>query len=158
MTAKQISVFLENKPGQMLELAKQLKVGCIVTIPSRIDYIKDRVNEMYTAYRSSLNSIDEILRTLGISTSLSGYRCLAVSIKKLSQNPTLLLKEIYPDTAKECGLNDASCVEHTIRTAIRSAWIKRNINNWAQYFPLNETNDIDLPTNKEFISAIARHI
>lgn len=142
----------------IIHTASRFGAGYIMTIPSRIDCIKDRINEMYDFYITPPETADKHLHVLGVNTALAGYRCLNSAIDKYSKDPTLMLKEIYPDTAKECGLRDARCVEHAVRTAISNAWRKRNVSIWVQYFSANEDNDIDLPTNKEFISAIAHRI
>lgn len=91
------------------------------------------------------------LCALGVRTNLSGYHCLLASIQQFSRTPTYLLKEIYPEVSKQCGLNDALCVEHVIRTALQDAWANRNEDVWKRYFP----NHNRCPTNKEFITKIS---
>lgn len=142
----------------VVDTALRFGAGCIMIIPSRIACIKDRINEMYDFYAVPQNAIDRHLHVLGVNTALTGYRCLSSAIDKYTREQTLLLKEIYPDIARECGLRDARCVEHVIRTAIGNAWKQRNPRIWAQYFPLNKDGDISQPTNKEFISAVANRI
>lgn len=97
------------------------------------------------------HSLTKHLDTLGVRASLSGYRCLLVAIQLFSQDHARLLKEIYPEVAKQCNLNDAICVEHVIRTAIRDAWYHRSEEIWNLYFP----GRTHCPSNKEFIVTLA---
>lgn len=91
------------------------------------------------------------LDALGIRPNLSGYRCLLIAIQLFSQNRNLLLKEIYPDVSTQCGLNDATCVERVIRSAIRDAWNHGSKEIWNAYFPRHT----HCPSNKEFIATLS---
>lgn len=99
-----------------------------------------------------------LLQLLKVSAKLTGYRCLLCAIPMVARDPCLLLKEIYPDVAKRCRLNDYRCVEHTIRTAIRKAWENRDDAVWSTYFPKDKTGGIICPTNKEFIARLAEEL
>ncbi len=106
--------------------------------------------------QSALSTTAIHLRTLGLRPSRDGYRFLEVAIPLYAEDPSLRLhKEIYPAVAEICEANDETCVEHAIRTAIKSAWKGRDITLWKQYFPLNDEGDIDCPSNKLFIATLA---
>lgn len=102
--------------------------------------------------------VSQILRVLGVEPKLAGYRCLIHAIPMVADDPSVLLKEIYPDIAKQCYLNDYRCVERTIRSAIWKAWENRDDAVWSQYFPRNKTGEIIRPTNKEFIARLAEEL
>ena len=91
------------------------------------------------------------LRVLGINPKLKGYRCVALAILFYAANPNLMMKQINPDVAGICGLPDGNCVERNIRSALGSAWERRDPEIWNCYFPVHEK----CPTNKEFITCIA---
>lgn len=150
-----VLVLTDYTSPYILQALTSFGVQCILPIPFRTEYVKHLVDDIYDSCISSLTKTTRHLKALGIDPRLTGYRCLTAAIENLSGTPDKLLKEIYPETAAECGLSDARCVEHTIRTAIQKAWRKRDLRIWSYYFPTNENGDIDLPTNKQFISAIA---
>ena len=95
----------------------------------------------------------QLLLSLGVSPNLTGYRCLLLAIPRVAENPGVMLKEIYPDIAKLCGLSDYRCVERTIRTALQNAWKNRDAA-WDQYFPWNK----ERPKGKEFIARMAEEL
>lgn len=133
-------------------------VDCILLTPFCPEYVRHLIDDMYESKISPPTKTIRHLKALGIDPRLTGYRCLITAIANIYNDPTKLIKEVYPETAKECGLSDGRCVEHTIRTAIRKAWLNRDPLIWAYYFPLNRNDDVDLPANKQFISAVAKHI
>lgn len=100
----------------------------------------------------------QLLHKLELNVKLTGYRCLICAIPMVADNPSVLLKEIYPDIAKQCCLSDYRCVERTIRSAIWKAWENRDDAVWSQYFPRNKAGEIIRPTNKEFIARLAEEL
>lgn len=95
------------------------------------------------------------LRALGFRSGLDGYICLVATVSYLLEDPARKLElEVYPHVAKLCGMTDHRDVEHAIRSAIKNAWKRRIIQDWANYFPLNENNDIDRPKSKDFIRCL----
>ena len=100
-----------------------------------------------------------LLHSLNFPTHLDGYQQLCVGIPLFAQNPGLRLsKELYPQIAERFGLPDARTVEHSIRKAVASAWIRKNPVVWAKFFPATTDGDSPCPTNKEFIARIAQHL
>lgn len=123
-----------------------------------IHAVNSNCPEMLQPYLINTENAAQILLKMGVCPKLTGYRCLICAISMVADDPSLLLKEIYPDVAKMCGLSDYRCVEHTIRTAIRKAWKNRDEYLWIQYFPRDKTGEVIRPTNKEFISRIAEEL
>ena len=100
-----------------------------------------------------------LLHSLNFPTHLDGYQQLCVGIPMFACNPNLRLsKELYPQIAAHFGLPDARTVEHSIRKAITAAWIRRSTVIWSKFFPLGADNEIPCPTNKEFITRLAKHL
>ncbi|MBR4017090.1 MAG: hypothetical protein IKK11_04680, partial [Oscillospiraceae bacterium] len=94
------------------------------------------------------------LNLLGFNLNLDGSRFLIAAINLYAEQPDQRLhKELYPAIQKLCNATNATCVEHSIRTSIRSAWQKRDLSVWSQYFP--QTVDEKCPSNKTFISCVA---
>lgn len=91
-----------------------------------------------------------LLIELRIPTETKGYRCLEAVIPRYHADPgQSFTKELYPDVGKLRGIT-GDLVEKQIRTAITSAWLRRDPEVWDQYFPGGRK-----PTNGEFISRIA---
>lgn len=101
------------------------------------------------------NLVSNLLLGLGIPTRLKGYQQARVAILKMAANPDMTItKELYPAVAQVCG-GDGEHVERTIRSAIGSAWKKRDEQVWAQYFLPGSDGAIPKPTNGEFITRLA---
>lgn len=141
------------------QTAASLGVGYIMPLPCEISEITDRLADMYKSYQAPPSKTSQHLRVLGFNTRIDGYSYLLAAIPYFSQNRDLrMLKELYPDIAKICDANNKDCVERSIRFAIQDAWKHRDIKAWSYYFPLNESNDIGCPSNKEFIKRLAELI
>ena len=136
----------------IVKTAESLGVGMLVRVPCKIDFVKEQLEDMYQAYLESPSLLSRHLQKLGIDTTLAGYRCLLTTIPFFQANPTLMVKEVYPEVARFCNLTDGRNVEHCIRTAIRNAWKNRNPNVWEHYFP----NHKKCPSNKVFILRITQ--
>lgn len=141
--------------SKIINIAESLGVGALVRIPFRPEYIKAQLDYLTANCKESMSGISRHLRALGVNPKLSGYHCLYAGIQLLSQNPNLLLKEVYPEVSRICKISDTRRVERVIRTAIYNAWIKRNHAIWIRYFPANDHGDIDKPTNKAFMLSIS---
>lgn len=95
------------------------------------------------------------LRTLGIASHLDGYQQLRVGIPLFAQDPSQrVCKELYANIATVCGNRTTKQVERSMRSAIKTAWKRRDDAVWDQYFP--ETDSC--PTNKAFISRLAEKL
>lgn len=140
---------------QIAEEAKLRGVGCLVRIPCSTEYVKDQLSSLCPKIPKD---IVWHLHLLSFNPKLAGYHCLVAAISTLANNPTFLIKQVYPVVAALCGYDDIRNVERVIRSAITSAWKKRDRKIWASYFPLNKKGDVDKPSNKYFIARIAEEI
>lgn len=95
------------------------------------------------------------LRQLGTPVYLSGYRCLCVAIPVFAQDISQsICNELYPAVGKTLGYMDWRAVEFAIRRVILSAWEQSDPEIWEEYFPCIRK----VPTNKQFIAALAQRI
>ncbi len=92
-----------------------------------------------------------ILLELGFEPKYDGYHYLVRAIVLYLQAPSqITVKNLYAAVAALYnGSVDADLVEQGIRSAIKKAWNKSNVN-WSFYFQENER-----PSNGNFISMIA---
>ena len=133
-----------------------LGVGYVMQKPCSVSRIKYRIADMYAAKFNPVSRTARHLRALQMNITYSGYKCLLTAIPAFKEDPEqLLYKELYPKIAQACGLNDERCVDRVMRFAIQDAWERRCLRVWLCYFPENENGDVDCPTCKEFIKAIA---
>ncbi len=103
-------------------------------------------------YTEPESEVTKLLLRLGFCSGLDGYTQLRVGIPLYLQDPVQRLsKELYPAIARLCRYNGGQQVEHSIRTAIQSAWETGNKPLWKSLFP----NSTKAPTNRVFISRIA---
>lgn len=99
------------------------------------------------------------LHILSFQPHLDGYQQLRYGLPIFARNPGIRLsKELYPAIAEHFDLPDPRTVEHSIRTAIESAWRHRNPSVWVKYFPLQPDGTIPCPTNKAFFSYLAQKL
>ena len=110
-------------------------------------------NQMYES--PDMRTIRRMLLELGIPTYRIGFWQVSVAISLYKKNPTqCVTKELYPNIARQFNCSSWQNVEHTIRNAIRKAWVKRNPIVWDSYFP----HTSQIPTNKFFISTLAERL
>jgi CheY-like chemotaxis protein len=139
------------------ELTK-LDVGGIVlkptsmrTLAGHIHQIAKSINPIYSA-RAEL-FISKRLQALGIPCHRDGSNQLKAAIPMYTEDPTQPLnKVIYAKVAEKCGFSDPKQVEHSIRTAINTAWNQRTGTCWDDLFPCGK------PTNKVFISTLSTQL
>jgi len=101
--------------------------------------------------------ITTIFLTIGIPAHIKGYQFLREAIKLTFDNPNLInniTKELYPAIAKNFETT-ASKVERAIRHAIEIAWNRGKIENINTLFGYKIYDNVDRPTNSEFIALIA---
>jgi len=141
------------------QTAASLGVGYMMQIPCPIGQIKTRLTDMYAANMSPPNALVQHLKALQLNPNHAGYRYLLAAIPAFKEDPQQLLsKEVYPRVIAQCNVTDGRSIERLIRYAIQTAWKTRNIRTWSQYFPQNESGDVDCPNVKDFIQALADKI
>ena len=67
---------------------------------------------------------EELLRSLGVTGNLTGFRYAVHMIELVEKDPSLvtsLTKSLYPDTAKQFHVTAAS-VERNLRTIVKVCW------------------------------------
>ena len=65
-----------------------------------------------------------------------------------------LTKDLYPTAGQDYGATGAA-VERSVRGVIETAWLKRDVLVWRQYFPTSRFGLLTKPTNRTFIAMVA---
>ena len=104
-----------------------------------------------------MTELQSLLRTLGITANLRGFRYLKRATELAIEDPDCLLnigKLIYNTVAQEFETTP-KCVERNIRTAIDSCWLHGNRKLLCQIagYELQEK-----PTNSQFIDIISAYL
>lgn len=99
-------------------------------------------------------TVDRLLRSIGGTRTLVGFRYAEFMIERALQNPDevqLITKRLYPETARHYGVSNCS-VEKALRILIRHCWYQMGSE------PLEFVAGRKLtqpPTNAEFIDMLA---
>ena len=100
---------------------------------------------------------ERLLRMLGASGKLAGFRQAAFMIERVRDNPEyvqLITKRLYRETAQEFDTS-SSCVERNLRTLVQTCW-KYPDHSFLDLItgaPLMQT-----PTNTQFIDMLAAYL
>ena len=100
---------------------------------------------------------ERILRALGITGKLIGFRYTIYMIEQVAEDPDriqLITKRLYPETASRFGTSPVS-VERSLRSLIRNQWEKgnRSILEGIAGARLSQR-----PTNTEFVDMLAGYL
>lgn len=144
------------------QATEELGVQYIMIMPT-VASLRVRLMDLIAttiAPKEDLNAQTAILlHSLSFHPHLDGYQQLCVGIPLFARNPGMRLsKELYPIIAKQFRLPDPRTVEHSIRKAIASAWVRKDPSVWAKFFPPDAQGEIPCPTNKAFIAHIAEFL
>lgn len=147
----------------MISALTRLNVGYWMIKPCDLHAIGERIRDLTTLHDETDSDADdpqtrssELLLCLGFVMKHQGFTHLQEAILMELQKPgRSVTKELYPDIAKKLGCSQAT-VEHSIRTAIQSAWEKRNDAVWQQFFPQDASGSIPRPTNATAIIRLAQ--
>lgn len=147
------------------ESLARLNVAYIMTKPCDIGAMVTRIADMSQRAETPMFShpeprtlVSNVLLHLGISTKLLGYGYLREAVLLIAQDASQsITKELYPAVAARCRANSGQ-VERSIRSAIHSAWKRRNDSVWQLYFVPDDTGLIPRPTNASFIRRLADHL
>ena len=104
--------------------------------------------------------IADILRNIGVSANLRGYKYLKYAIQLAIENPNVLngiTKNLYPDVAKHFQ-SDSSKVERGMRHAIDVAWLRGDVDIQQVIFGNSVNLKTGKPTNSEFIAGVAEYL
>lgn len=137
----------------------QLGVKYFLPKPCVNSAVVNRVYEMICmAENRTWNIEDEVnslLLSLGMKMTLSGYPCIRDALIMLMQdNSRQLTKYIYPEIALKYG-GSADRIERVMRTAISSAWKRRDENMWRMYFEADRNDVLKCPTNGHFLARLS---
>ena len=146
----------------IVETAANLGVAYLLQKPCSLKAAVSRVNDLArTIHRTDSYSpnprtqVSNMLSSLSFSTRHRGYSYLREAILLAKDDPLIsITKDLYPTVASmfKC---DPVQVERSIRTAIESAWKKRDNQVWMQYFQPEQISAAHRPSNGQFISRLA---
>lgn len=103
---------------------------------------------------------EEILSSIGVRESLSGYDALVLSISMVVNNPALryaITKELYPAVAHKLG-STSSRVDRCIRHAIETVFDRCDTEEISKFFGNSVSLHKGKPTNSEFIAKVAHKV
>lgn len=115
--------------------------------------------EVYKKMTEFEVKINEILLDIGVPMHLDGYRYLmraATLYAEHGSRPLRMMTDIYAVVAKEAGTT-ASCVEHSIRTAIDKAFREGDIDTLDRLFGRTISSATGKVTGHAFLAAIVYH-
>lgn len=146
----------------VLDAAGQLGVGYVMIKPceiratvARIGDLSRRLNVPLVTRPDPRTCASNMLLTLGVPTKLNGYGYLREAIRLMASDPDQsITKELYPAVGKLFRCEPKN-VERSIRSAIDSAWKKRDERIWGLYFQPDASGEIPRPTNAAFITRLA---
>lgn len=146
----------------VLEAAGKLGVSYLIRKPCDIRATAARILDLSQSFCCSpifqpdpRSHVSDLLMRLGVPPKRAGYRYLREAIPIMARNPHLsITKELYPAVAALCQ-SDGNNVEHSIRSAIHTAWERRDDRLWRLYFPPDPSGHIPRPTNAGFILRLA---
>lgn len=146
----------------VLESANALGVGYVMVKPcdirATVARIRDLTKRLCPNSQAPLDPntyIANLLLTLGVPTKLHGYAYLRQAILLMARHPgQSITKELYPDVGAACN-SDKTHVERSIRSAIATAWSRRDDQVWQKYFQADAQGSLPRPTNAAFISRLA---
>lgn len=147
------------------ESLARMNVAYIMIKPCDISAMVTRIADMSQRAEAPMFShpeprtlVSNVLLHLGIATKLRGYGYLREAILLMAQDASQsVTKELYPAVAARCRANSEQ-VERSIRSAIHSAWKRRNDSVWQLYFVSDDTGLIPRPTNASFVRRLADHL
>lgn len=140
-------------------------VDYVMLKPCDLGAVADRISDLIGKNPQGMpkavgpeQAVSNMLLALDVSTRHDGFRYLQTAVLRYARDPMQsVTKSLYPDVAREHDSNPQS-VERGIRTAIGSAWSRRNESAWRRYFPAGRDGIVPRPTNTEFISHLAERI
>ena len=100
---------------------------------------------------------ERLLRSLGATGKLAGFRCTAYMVERIQKDPNqlqLITKRLYKETGKKFGTSAAS-VERNLRTLIHFCW------NRTDHSLLEHISGAPMkkpPTNSEFLDTLASYL
>ena len=143
------------------QLLRQVKVDRIFKIPCDVKTVIASIRQLAEHIPAGNGKIvhtqiAEILTKLGIPSGRLGFLQLQKAISIFANDPSIAIcKELYPLVADSTSVKDGKTAEHTMRSVIKTAWLKRDPEIWNVYFAGYQDT---YPPNKAFISRLAQEI
>lgn len=149
----------------VVETAQQMGVEYLMVKPCDPQAAADRVRDLSRKLKHKQSPVTDpvqlakdLLISLSISAHLRGFEYLIDAVITAIMCPGIsITKVLYPQIAAHY---EVSCfqVERSIRTAIESAWEKRNHEVWSRFFPHNYEGAEIRPSNGVFIVRLAQEL
>lgn len=143
----------------VVEAAQNLGIGYLIRKPCDVLATAMRVGDLNHCLAPKAPEVDahsfcaDVLLALGLSPKHRGYHYLREAIVVMARDPgQSVTKELYPEVARLCQ-SQPHHVERSIRSALSSAWERRDEAQWEPYFHLNRC-----PSNAVFISRLAEEL
>ena len=150
--------------GYQYRCASELGVGHLLRKPYQAPAIRHHVDRMLRLAACDIPLPDPAqsmlmhLHRLGFTPS-DGYRQLQIGIPLFLGDPSQRMgKELYANIVDIGGFDNTRQVEHSIRCAIKRAWLKRDEAIWREYFPSDEDGTVPCPSNSVFFSCICEKL
>lgn len=160
VTACPTDAFMENacKLGASYAMSRKMDIveminRCKMVVNSTFSGNYVKISESANAE----NSIAFLLREIGISANIKGYKYLKYSVCLMLENEKFInsiTKELYPAVAEYFNVSPAS-VERSIRSAISMAWKRGNPEFLNSIFACSVNPEKGKPTNSEFLAVIS---
>ena len=159
-----IFMFVEEPPRYRLSM----QVECCFYLPMEYPEIIDTLAR-YGAYRVVMPPSDrlverrcsELLLTLGIPAHLRGFQMLRIGMQYLLDLPPTsfppVMSELYPFIAEKTHTS-VSVVEHSMRTAIDTAWLRADLETLEAYFGYSTKPGKSSPSNSAFLYTVVDRI
>ena len=155
MTMEDGAAYFLSKP-----CPSKLIVERIRRFASFIPEKREKIVEIRPKEQPNYDSeIAELLRELGISAQLKGYRYLQEAILQTvleGGKLQMVTKCVYPEVARHCATT-ASRVERAIRHAVAVSWSRGDPELLRLCFG-NSVTPNSKPTNSQFIAALSEHL
>jgi len=124
----------------------------------RIQDLTLQAEERIQDFRDPYAQASELMLSIGFVTKHHGFAYLRDAIVMEAHMPGhSVTKELYPAIAGKYNCSQAN-VEHAIRTAINSAWEKRNDTLWRTYFLQDSEGNVPRPSNATAITRLAQEL
>ena len=146
----------------VLDAAARLGVGYVMVKPcdvhaaaARLEDLSGHLKPMAMARPDARTVVSNVILKLGIPTKLRGYAYLREAILLAMRQPEqMVTKEIYPEVGRLCKATRDQ-VERSIRSAIATAYERRDDRVWAHFFAQDSQGVTARPSNGTFIRAVA---
>lgn len=145
-----------------LGVLQTLPVDYLVSKPCRVCCVADRVRELAQLRQrrpeqepTCADFVRNTLMQLGFSARVDGFSYLTEAIPLYMQDPDQnITKELYTSVGS-CFHKSGEQVERSIRSAIGSAWERRDERLWRKLLLCGPDGAVPRPSNGEFISRMA---